>query len=141
VADQLITVAPADRTVNAVRFHFVFEAADYDAAIRFYGEGLRLPVAYSWDRGCDRGTMFEAGNGIIEIVSDALDLRGPAKLGVVIETDNLDEVYRQASAAGLPVHLPPGPRSWGTREFVLLDPDGHAVTFFQEPLPEARGEP
>ncbi len=31
----------------------------------------------------------------------------------------------------MPIEHELAERHWGTREFVLLDPDGNAVTFFQ----------
>ena len=116
-----------------MRFQFVFEAKDYEAALRFYGEGLGLPVEYSWDRGADKGTFFRAAAGIVEVVSDAMNLRGPNKLGICIEVDDVDAVYQRILASGVTVEQAPSERSWGTREFFLIDPDGHAVTFFQEP--------
>jgi predicted enzyme related to lactoylglutathione lyase len=115
-----------------MRFQFVFEAEDYEAAVRFYGDGLGLPVEYSWDRGTDKGTFFRAADGIIEIVTDALDLRGPNRIGVAIQVEDLDAQYRRVVESGLAVERTPEDRPWGTREFFLLDPDGHAVTFFQE---------
>jgi catechol 2,3-dioxygenase-like lactoylglutathione lyase family enzyme len=115
------------------RFHFVFEAADYDAAVRFYGQALGLPVVESWDRGADRGTMFAANDGIVEVVSDAMDLRGPHRRGVVVEVDDVDALEAGLRARGVPIERPTEDRPWGTREMILLDPDGHAVTFFTAP--------
>src|SRR5215468_2779220 len=116
-----------------MRFHYVFQARDYDAALRFYGAGLGLPVIESWDRGSDKGTMFQANGGVVEVVSDHLGLRGPDRHGIVIQVPDVDAAYQGALRAGLTVEQPPGARPWGTREFILLDPDRHAVTFFETP--------
>lgn len=62
-----------------------------------------------------------------------MGLRGPNRLGVCIQVEDVDEVYRHVVDACLTVERPPEERPWGTREFFLLDPDGHAVTFFEEP--------
>lgn len=115
------------------RFHYVFEAADYDAAVRFYGHAAGLPVVDSWDREADRGTMFAANDGIVEVVSDAMDLRGPRRRGVVIEVDDVDALEADLRARGVPIERPTEDRPWGTREMILLDPDGQAVTFFTAP--------
>lgn len=112
------------------RFHYVFEAADYDAAVRFYGETLGLAIVEAWNRGDDRGTMFAANGGIVEVVSDAMELRGPTRRGTVIEVPDVDALEATLRARGAAIHRPTGPRPWGTRELVLLDPDGQAVTFF-----------
>jgi len=116
-----------------MRFQFVFEAKDYGAALRFYGDVLGLPVEYSWDRGADKGTFFRAADGIVEVVADAMELRGPNKLGICVEVEDVDAVYQRILASGVAVERAPEERPWGTREFFLLDPDGYAVTFFQEP--------
>jgi catechol 2,3-dioxygenase-like lactoylglutathione lyase family enzyme len=114
-----------------MRFQFVFRAADYDRAVAFYRDALGLRISYSWDRGDDRGTMFEAASGIIEVVSDDLGLRGPKKLGVSIEVDDVEARYAACLAAGVAIEGELAERPWGTREFVVLDPDGNAVTFFE----------
>ena len=113
------------------RFHYVFEAADYDAAVAFYRDKLGLPIVESWDRGDDRGTMFQAASGIVEVVSDAAGLRGPHRRGICIEVQGIDEVEARLRANGVTFELPLGDRPWGTRELVVLDPDGYAVTYFE----------
>lgn len=116
-----------------MRFQFVFEAKNYEAAIRFYGEGLGLPVERAWDRGADQGSIFRAAaDGFIEVVSDSMGLRGPRGIGVAIQTEDVELWHRRVLASGLAVDREPEDRPWGTREFFLLDPDGYAVTFFQE---------
>ncbi|HEV8564117.1 MAG TPA: VOC family protein [Actinomycetota bacterium] len=114
----------------APRFQFAFEAADYDASVWFYRDALGLPVVDSWDRGNDRGTFFQAAAGIIEVVSQSGDLRGPKKQGVVIEVDDAVETFRAIGGRGVTVLWEPQRRPWGTIEFVVLDPDGNAVTYF-----------
>lgn len=123
-----------------MRFQFVFEAKDYEAAAAFYRDGLGFPVVYSWDRGADRGSFFGAASGIIEVVSDSMGLRGPNRLGVSIQVEDVEDVYRHVVNAGLTVERPPENRPWGTREFFLLHPDGHAVTFLEEPPESPRPE-
>jgi catechol 2,3-dioxygenase-like lactoylglutathione lyase family enzyme len=115
-----------------MRFQFVFEAKDYEAAIRFYGEDLDLPVEHAWDRGADRGSIFRAADGFIEVVSDSMGLRGPHGIGVAIQTEDVESRYRGVVSSGLVAEREPEDRPWGTREFFVLDPDGYAVTFFQE---------
>src|SRR5215211_3187401 len=120
------------REETSMRFQFVFEADDYEATIRFYGEGLGLPVVHSWDRGADRGSIFRAADGFIEVVSDSMGLRGPHGIGVAIQTEDVESRYRDVVSSDLVAEREPEDRPWGTREFFLLDPDGYAVTFFQE---------
>jgi catechol 2,3-dioxygenase-like lactoylglutathione lyase family enzyme len=115
-----------------MRFQFVFEAKNYEAAIRFYDEGLGLPVEHAWDRGADKGSIFRAADGFIEVVSDSMGLRGPHGIGVAIQTEDVESRYRRIVSSGLVAERELENRPWGTREFFVLDPDGYAVTFFQE---------
>ena len=52
---------------------------------------------------------------------------------VYIRTDNIDELYRSLLENGTEIH-PNGPletKSWGQKEFSLLDPDNNLLTFGQ----------
>lgn len=122
-----------------MRFHFVFEAEDYDKTVAFYRDALELPIVEGWDRGADRGRMFQAASGIVEVVSEAGGLRGWKKQGIVIEVEGIDAVYERLREKGVAIELELAERPWGTREFVLLDPDGNAVTFFEPLASEERG--
>jgi catechol 2,3-dioxygenase-like lactoylglutathione lyase family enzyme len=121
-----------------MRFQFVFEAKDFETAVRFYGDGLGLPVEHAWDRGADKGSIFRAADGFIEVVSDSMGLRGPHGIGVAIQTEDVDLEFQRVLRSSLAVEREPEDRPWGTREFFLLDPDAYAVTFFQE---RERSEP
>lgn len=67
--------------------------------------------------------------------------RGDGEYGqaIVIETDNVDEVFRTLRQRGFrtpgnpnsPVHESPVDQTWGTREFYVDDPDGNTLRFTQ----------
>ncbi|MFC0241847.1 MULTISPECIES: VOC family protein [Rhodopseudomonas] len=44
-----------------------------------------------------------------------------------IEVDNFDEVYRRASASGIPIQYGPATEPWGVRRFFARDPFGRLV--------------
>ena len=51
-------------------FHFIYNTDEYDSTISFYRDGLELPIIAAWDEGPeDRGTVFRAASGIIEIMA------------------------------------------------------------------------
>lgn len=52
-------------------------------------------------------------------------------LFVYIKVDDLDEFYEAALSSGLTPDGEPGKGPSGIREFVLRDPDGYKLAFFQ----------
>ncbi len=51
------------------QFRFSYFTPNYDTTVSFYRDDLELPVVESWDRSADdRGTLFAAASGIIEVV-------------------------------------------------------------------------
>ncbi|MBE2290295.1 MAG: VOC family protein [Chitinophagaceae bacterium] len=52
---------------------------------------------------------------------------------IYVRTDDVDQLYNKMIAVGIPIH-PNGQletKSWGQREFSLLDPDNNLITFGQ----------
>ena len=57
--------------------------------------------------------------------------RGDERVGlgveIVIEVDDVDQVYSSVEASGHPVETPIAERPWGLRDFRLLDPNGYYI--------------
>lgn len=52
---------------------------------------------------------------------------------VNIKVENADEAYEDLVKGGyIPSSIKPHDRPWGNREFVMLDPDGYKLVFFQK---------
>jgi catechol 2,3-dioxygenase-like lactoylglutathione lyase family enzyme len=120
-------------------FRAAYFARDYEASVAFYRDGLELPVVESWDRGPDdRGTMFEAGGGRIEILAlpadpdpeSAWDHRPPQGVILVVERDEVDELFARVEARGVEIAEPLETQPWGHRSFVARDPEGMSVYLF-----------
>ena len=123
------------------QFRCVFNAKDYEASVTFYRDGLGLEVVSAWDRGPgDRGTLFRAATGIIEVVSrsglpgpDAASRQvAPQGVSVMIEIDDVEAFHSHCQAKGLPIDEPLKDLPWGHRRFSLTDPDGLRLQFFSE---------
>ena len=56
---------------------------------------------------------------------ESLAGRKGAGVEIVIEVDDVDAVLRTVEAAGQAVLTPLGARSWGARDFRIVDPDGY----------------
>ena len=56
--------------MNQSEFRCAFVARDYKASVAFYRDDLKLNKVGGWDRGHDdRGTLFAAAAGIIEVMA------------------------------------------------------------------------
>src|SRR5213083_44536 len=83
-------------------FRFVFYPTDYERTVAFYRDAIGLPVTGGWERGDgDRGTLFEAAGGIVEVLEapgadDAPHESGPPSGGwISIEVKGVDVAYEQ----------------------------------------------
>ena len=117
-------------------FRTAYFARDYEACLAFYRDGLGLPELECWDRGADdRGTMFEAGDGRIEILArpaqpdpdSVWDHRPPQGVLFVLERDDVEELYERAVERGLEIRESLRDQRWGHRSFVVADPEGVGI--------------
>jgi catechol 2,3-dioxygenase-like lactoylglutathione lyase family enzyme len=128
--------------VTRGQFRFGYFTPEYDATVAFYREDLRLAVVESWDRGADdRGTLFAAASGLIEVVSrpkspqtssHLWDERPPQGAFMVIEVPDVEKAYRLAVARRLPIQQELATRPWGHRAFCLREPNGLTLYVFSE---------
>ncbi len=114
-------------------FRFIFRAKEYETSVTFYRDGLGLSVVDSWDRGpAERGTLFQAGSGIIEVLAlapgtECVSLQGGE---LACEVDDVDEWYRCVQEKGLPIKGELADKPWGHRAFSVTDPDGIKVILY-----------
>jgi catechol 2,3-dioxygenase-like lactoylglutathione lyase family enzyme len=115
-------------------FRFIFQSRDYEETVAFYRDGLELPVAGGWDRSADdRGTLFRAASGIVEIKKLPSDREYTQLVGVwmAIEVDDVDAAYARIIEKGMPVKQELADQMWGHRDFSVVDPSGVEVVFFR----------
>lgn len=123
------------------QFRCAFFARDYQATVTFYRDGLEMPVIAMWDRGQDdRGTLFAAASGIIEVLAlpvnrkegSVWDYRAPQGVFMVVEVEDVDELYGRVAEKGLSVKDELRNQPWGHRSFMISDPEGVNLYFFSE---------
>ena len=119
-------------------FRFVFYPSDYERAVEFYRDELGLRMTGGWDRvPGDRGALFQAAGGIIEILErpgagEAPHEAGPPRGGwLAIQVDDVDVAYDQVRFRGLAIEEGVEDKPWGHRSFAVRDPDGLLVVLFQ----------
>jgi uncharacterized glyoxalase superfamily protein PhnB len=124
----------------ANQFRCAYATNEYEATVEFYREGLELAIAESWDRSdSDKGTLFKAASGIIEVVKRSPDeshgeweKHRPQGFTIVVETDDVDELYERLSGRELNITEGLTNQKWGHRSFRVSDPNGVSLYFFSE---------
>ncbi len=123
------------------QFRFSYFAPNYDTTVSFYRDDLELPVVESWDRSTDdRGTLFAAASGIIEVVLrpdnpasfHGWDDRPPQGAFMVIEVPDVEHAYRRATERHLSIREELTTQPWGHRSFCLREPNGLVIYVFSE---------
>lgn len=124
-------------------FHFIYNSDQYEATVAFYRDGLELPIIAAWDEGPeDRGTVFRAGMGVIEVLAHptrnaeswkVYSPNLPRGVNLALEVDDVDGWYQRALEKDLPVKHEPATFNWGQRGFALLEPNG-LVIFLYSPI-------
>lgn len=123
------------------QFRFGYFTPEYDATVAFYRDDLQLAVVDSWDRSADdRGTIFAAASGMIEVLSrpksqgssHLWDDRPPQGAFMVIGVPDVEEAYRSVVARRLPIQKELTTQPWGHRAFCLREPNGLVLYVFSE---------
>ena len=126
--------------MSSERFdHLFVEPSSYEATVSFYKDQLGWQEVFSWGKpGEPRGVSLSCGGVSIVIAerhaatdhSKSHGINGHRPT-VHLKVADLDARYRQLQAFGLPL-FPPEPTHWGTRWFVVRDPDGNLIAYEQE---------
>jgi lactoylglutathione lyase len=126
--------------LTAVReLRLVLTVEDFDAAVAFYRDALRLEEVHAWEAQAGRIAILGAGNATLELVDEAqasaIDtieggrrVAGPVRIALeVADSASLAEQLRKAGAEvlGGPVETP-----WNDRNVRLRAPDGMQLTLF-----------
>jgi catechol 2,3-dioxygenase-like lactoylglutathione lyase family enzyme len=124
------------------KFRFTYFTDKYEETYKFYKDSLEFNLGHSWDRSeHDKGALFEAGEGLIEILhrSDdeahrvsGLDYRIPQGVFMCIQTWDVDQLYKKYKERGIPMKQEIVDQSWGHRSFSIVEPNGLVLFFFQE---------
>ena len=113
------------------RFHHVFiQPADFDASLKFYRDVLGWSVTEEWDEKDGRGAIL-SGGGVKVVIAErhvTPDSDGDRRPTLHLDIHDIDKRF-QALPKGSHVVAEPEATHWGTRWFVVRDPDGNAIAF------------
>jgi catechol 2,3-dioxygenase-like lactoylglutathione lyase family enzyme len=116
------------------RFHHLFiKPADFDASLAFYRDVLGWSVSETWGgNGSGRGAVLSGGGVKVvlgERPAEALaDAKDGARPNVHLDIHDIDARFRTLPK-GAHVVVEPESTHWGTRWFVVRDPDGNLIAF------------
>jgi len=117
------------------RFHHLFiQPADFDASLGFYRDVLGWVVTENWGgNGSGRGAML-SGGGINVVLAERDTATGSKDGGdgtrpkVHLDIHDIDARFRMLPK-GAHVVVEPASTHWGTRWFVVRDPDGNLIAY------------
>jgi catechol 2,3-dioxygenase-like lactoylglutathione lyase family enzyme len=108
--------------------HFFVHTRDYDRSLGFYRDALGWSVTRSWgEDGKPRGAILSGGG--VKVVLSEEDVTGSgSQPDVFFDIHDIEARFR-ALPKDVEVVVPPRPSPWGTRWFVIRDPDGNLLAF------------
>ena len=113
----------------------VFWVLDNTVSVKFYKK-LGFEVTYS----TDLASAVRLGDFTITLVStrdedefghDSMAREKGRGMYVYIRVDDIDGIYQMLQRRGVSPHTQPRNWDWGNREFVVKDPDGYKLCFWQ----------
>ncbi len=114
------------------RFHHIFVATeDFERSLGFYRDVLGWSVTQTWgEAGGDRGAIL-SGGGVKVVIAQRTaraQAEGTLQPGVHLDIHDIDARFRMIPEGDHVVAEPQETR-WGTRWFVVRDPDGNLIAF------------
>ncbi|MDJ0794112.1 MAG: VOC family protein [Woeseiaceae bacterium] len=123
-------------------FRFAYFTEKFAETRKFYEKTLQFELAHAWDRDeHDKGALFEAGAGFIEILlvpgddehkSAGLDYRSPQGAFMGIQVWDIDALFARLKSVGVTFKQDITDQTWGHRSFSVIEPNGLVLFFFEE---------
>lgn len=105
---------------------------DLERSLAFYGETLGLAVYREFGAGSQRGVVFFAGGGFLEVSGRAPGPAGP-NVALWLQVRDVDAVHADLVARGVGILRSPVLEPWGLRELWIEDPDGVRIALIEVP--------
>jgi catechol 2,3-dioxygenase-like lactoylglutathione lyase family enzyme len=107
---------------------------DWDGTVRFYRDGLGLPVLYANDWFVELELAAGSRLSIADERRATIKTSGEAGITLALQVRDIEAAHRHAAKAGLgPTQITDHP--WQARVFHLFDPEGHRVEMWQPIAP------
>jgi catechol 2,3-dioxygenase-like lactoylglutathione lyase family enzyme len=119
--------------VEVLSSRTLIHPADLQRSLDFYGDRLGLAVAYEFGEGDHRGTVYFAGNGLVEVVGRADPPTGPSPVALWLQVRSAAAAVAELEERGVAVDRGPVLEPWGLIEAWVHDPDGHRIHLVEVP--------
>jgi catechol 2,3-dioxygenase-like lactoylglutathione lyase family enzyme len=118
--------------MDVLASRILLRPSDLARSLRFYEEGLGLAVFREWGSGAQRGVVFFAGGGLLEVSGSG---GAPPTDGVrlLLQVRDVHDERRRLAEAGIEIEEEPEPKPWGLIEMAVRDPDGLAIIIVEVP--------
>lgn len=113
------------------RFHHLsIRPADYEKAVAFYRDVLGWAVSRSWDaKGAGGQGVILSGGGMKMLISEhGHEQWAESRPQLHLDIHDIDARFKTLPP-GTHVVAPPEDTPWGTRWFLVRDPDGNLIAF------------
>jgi lactoylglutathione lyase len=113
---------------------------DYQRLVSFYQHGLGVDPAALWESDGGHATLFELGNGTLEVFDEAhaaavdrieTGARNSGHIRFALRVPDLDAALARLREWGATVVHEPVVTPWNDRNARVISPDGLQVTLFQ----------
>lgn len=108
----------------------ILYCSHWDAAVRFYRDGLELPVLFSTDWFMEFRLSPHARLSIADDTRASIKCAGGAGLTIALEVEDIDAAWDLVARRDLgPTAIRDHP--WQARVFYLFDPEGHRIEIWR----------
>lgn len=115
---------------SIITTNVIFYCKEWDATVRFYRDGLQLPVLFSADWFIEFALTDTSRLSIADEKHASIKSCGKAGITLTLQVQDIDAAREFAANMGLkPTEVKTHP--WSARVFHLFDPEGHRIEMWQ----------
>ncbi|GAA3172784.1 VOC family protein [Rhodococcus erythropolis] len=107
----------------------ILRPSEYERTLSFYRDTLGLAIAREYPG----GTVFFAGQGLIEVAAHGGTGEGGFRGAIWLQVRDLTAVQTELVLAGVKIAREARQEPWGLHEMWIADPDGTPIVMVQIP--------
>jgi len=115
--------------VEILRRRTILRPSEYERTLSFYRDTLGLAIAREYPG----GTVFFAGQGLIEVAAHGGTGEGGFRGAIWLQVRDLTAVQTELVLAGVKIAREARQEPWGLHEMWIADPDGTPIVMVQIP--------